>query len=89
MVQDRTVNMTGGDVMKRISNTQTSRSYAKREEHQRINTLLDQALEMTFPCSDPIAITINGIYDLFRSETAGDPGGKREQPSVPKERGRA
>ena len=66
----------GVDVMKHISNTQASRSYAEREEHHRINALLDQALELTFPCSDPVAITIDGIYDVFRSKTATDSGGK-------------
>jgi hypothetical protein len=62
--------------MKRISNTQASRSYAEREEHHRINALLDQALELTFPCSDPVAITIDGIYDIFRSKAATDSGEK-------------
>ena len=77
VMQDWTVNMTSGvDVMKRISNTQASRSYAEREEHHRINALLDQALELTFPCSDPVAITIDGIYDVFRSKAATDSGGK-------------
>ena len=66
----------GVDVMKRISNTQASRSYAEREEHHRINALLDQALELTFPCSDPVAITIDGIHDVFRSKAATDSGGK-------------
>ena len=66
----------GVDVMKRISNTQASRSYAEREEHHRINALLDQALELTFPCSDPVAITITG-YDAFRREAATHSGGKR------------
>ena len=64
--------------MKRISNTQASRSYAEREEHHRINALLDQALELTFPCSDPVAITINGTYGVFRYKAATDSGGKRE-----------
>jgi hypothetical protein len=62
--------------MKRISNTQASRSDAERVEHHRINALLDQALELTFPCSDPVAITIDGIYDVFRSKAATDSGGK-------------
>ena len=68
----------GVDVMKHISNTQASRSYAQREEHDRINALLDQALELTFPCSDPVAITINGIYGVLRRKAATDSGGKRE-----------
>jgi hypothetical protein len=68
----------GVDVMKRISNTQASRSYAEREEYHRISALLDQALEMTFPCSDPVAITINGNYDVFRRKAPTDSGGKRE-----------
>ena len=63
--------------MKHISNTQASRSYAEREEHDRIDIHLDQALELTFPCSDPVAITIN-IYDVLRSKGAADSGGKRE-----------
>src|SRR5215468_5513521 len=66
----------GVDVMKRISNTQASRSYAEREEYHRINALLDQALELTFPCSDPVAITING-YDVYRPKATTDSGGKR------------
>ena len=65
--------------MKRISNTEASRSYAEREEQHWINdALLDQALELTFPCSDPVAITINGIYDVLRRKAATDSGGKRE-----------
>jgi hypothetical protein len=57
--------------MKRISNTQASRSYAEREEHNRINALLDQALELTFPCSDPVAITIDGTmtYSVAKRPT--------------------
>ena len=47
--------------MKRISNTKASRTAAEREEYERINAHLDQALELTFPCSDPVAITINGL----------------------------
>ena len=47
--------------MMRISNTKASRTAAEREEYHRINALLDQALDLTFPCSDPVAITINGI----------------------------
>ena len=68
----------GVDVMKRISNTQASRSYAVGEEHDRINALLDQALELTFPCSDPVAITINRTYDVLRRKATTDSGGMRE-----------
>ena len=67
----------GVDVIMRISNTKVSRTAAEGEEYHRINALLDQALELTFPCSDPVAITING-YDLFRREAAIDFAGKRE-----------
>ena len=56
------------------SNTKASRTAAEREEYYRINALLDQALDLTFPCSDPVAITINGI----RRKGATDSGGKRE-----------
>ena len=80
----------GVDVMKHISNTQTSRSHAEREQHDRINTLLDQALELTFPCSDPVAITIDGIYDVLRCKTTTDSGAKREPAvSFKRLRGRA
>jgi len=34
--------------------------FAFRFEHHRINALLDGALDLTFPCSDPVAITISG-----------------------------
>ena len=61
--------------MKRISNTKASRTAAEREEYDRINAHLDQALELTFPCSDPVAITIN---DVFPREAAIDFAGKRE-----------
>jgi len=76
-------NDSGVEFMKRISNTQASRTYvsrtyAEREEHDRISAHLDQALEMTFPCSDPVAITINEIYDVFRRKAATDFGGKLE-----------
>jgi hypothetical protein len=67
--------------MKRISNTKASRTAAEREEYDRINAHLDQALELTFPCSDPVAITING-YDVFRREAAIDFAGKREPVTV-------
>ena len=67
----------GVDPVKRISNTKASRTAAEREEYDRINAHLDQALELTFPCSDPVAITING-YDVFRREAAIDFAGKRE-----------
>src|SRR6516162_7119564 len=67
----------GVDPMKRISNTKASRTAAEREEYDRINAHLDQALELTFPCSNPVAITING-YDVFRREAAIDFAGKRE-----------
>ena len=67
----------GVDPMKRISNTKASRIAVEREEYDRINAHLDQALELTFPCSDPVAITING-YDVFRREAAIDFAGKRE-----------
>src|SRR5262249_45221879 len=60
--------------MMRISNTKASRTAAEREEYYRINALLDQALDLTFPCSDPVAITINGI----RRKGATDSGGKLE-----------
>ena len=60
------------EFMKRISNTQVSRTHAERDEHDRINAHLDQALELTFPCSDPVAITIDGIYDAFRRKAAAD-----------------
>src|SRR5215471_12829923 len=63
----------GVDPMKRISNTKASRTAAEREEYDRINAHLDQALELTFPCSDPV----NG-YDVFRREAAIDFAGKRE-----------
>jgi len=64
-------NDSGVEFMKRISNTQASRTYvsrtyAEREEHDRISAHLDQALEMTFPCSDPVAI------QLTRSTTYSD-----------------
>ena len=65
----------GVDVTMRISNTNVSRTAAEGEEYHRINALLDQALELTFPCSDPVAITISG-YDVYRP-TATDSGGKR------------
>ena len=68
--------------MKRISNTKASRTAAEREEYDRINAHLDQALELTFPCSDPVAITING-YDVFRREAAIDFAGKREPARPP------
>ena len=64
------------DVMMRISNTKASRTAAEREEYDRINAHLDQALELT-PCSDPVAITING-YEVFRREADIDFAGKRE-----------
>jgi uncharacterized protein HemY len=67
----------GVEPMKRISNTKASRTAAEREEYDRINAHLDQALELTFPCSDPVAITING-YEVFRREAAIDFAGKRE-----------
>jgi|SRR6516165_7965866 len=67
----------GVDPMKRISNTKALRTAAEREEYDRINAHLDQALELTFPCSDPVAITING-YEVFRREAAIDFAGKRE-----------
>jgi hypothetical protein len=76
VVQDWTVKMTGVDVMMRISNTKVSRTAAEGEEYDRINALLDQALELTFPCSDPVAITING-YDVYRPKAATDFEGKR------------
>jgi hypothetical protein len=60
------------EFMKGISNTQTSRTYVEREEHDRISAHLDRALELTFPCSDPVAITINGIYDVVRRKAATD-----------------
>ena len=41
----------GVDVIMRISNTKVSRTAAEGEEYHRINALLDQALELTFPCS--------------------------------------
>ena len=50
----------GVDVMMRISNTKASRTAVEREKYHRISALLDQALELTFPCSDPVAITITG-----------------------------
>jgi hypothetical protein len=49
----------------------------KEDEHDRIDALLDQALELSFPCSDPVAITISGIYYGFRRKAATDSGGKR------------
>jgi hypothetical protein len=52
----------------------------KEDEHDRIDALLDQALELSFPCSDPVAITISGIYYGFRRKAATDSGGKREPP---------
>jgi hypothetical protein len=64
--------------MKCISNTTASRTAAEREEYYRIDADLDQALELTFPCSDPVAITISGICDLFRRQSAIDSRGKRE-----------
>ena len=76
----------GVDVMKRISNTKVSRTAAEGEEYHRINALLDQALDLTFPCSDPVAITINGI----RRKAATDSGEKRAPLTRSKEfRGRA
>ena len=62
--------------MIRISNTKASRTAAEREEYRRISALLDQALELTFPCSDPVAITITG-YDVFRLKAATDFEGTR------------
>ena len=59
----------GVDVMTRISHTKASRAAAEHEEYHRIDVLLDQALELTFPCSDPVAITIDG-YDMFRRKSA-------------------
>ena len=51
----------GFKFMKRISKTKASRAAAEREEFYRINVLLDQALELTFPCSDPAAIS-NAVF---------------------------
>ena len=65
----------GVDVIMRISNTKVSRTAAEGEEYHRINALLDQALELTFPCSDPVAITINGY--VHRPKATTDSGGKR------------
>jgi hypothetical protein len=48
----------GVDVIMRISNTKVSRTAAEGEEYRRIDALLDQALELTFPCSDPVAIAM-------------------------------
>ena len=59
------------------SRTHVSRTYSEREEHDRISAHLDQALEMTFPCSDPVAIH-NEIYDVFRRKAATDFRGKLE-----------
>ena len=66
----------GVDVIMRISNTKVSRTAAEGEEYHRINALLDQALELTFPCSDPVAITIDD-YDVYPPKTATDSGVKR------------
>jgi hypothetical protein len=75
--------------MMRISNTKASRAAAEHEEYHRINVLLDQALELTFPCSDPVAITIDG-HDMFRRKAATDSGVKREPATKSKGlRGRA
>jgi hypothetical protein len=60
----------------RISNTKVSRTAVEGEEYHRINAHLDQALELTFPCSDPVAITING-YDVYRPKATTDSRGKR------------
>jgi len=65
----------GVDLMKRISNTKVSRTATERKEYDRINARLDQALKLTFPCSDPVAITISG-YDVFRREAAIDFAGR-------------
>src|SRR5262249_25174298 len=79
----------GVDVIMRISNTKVSRTAAEGEEYHRINALLDQALELTFPCSDPVAITING-YDVHRPKATTDSGGKRAPATRSKgRRGRA
>ena len=69
-------NDSGVEVMMRISTRKASRTAAEREEYHRANALLDQALELTFPCSDPVAITINGY--ALRHKVATDSGGKRE-----------
>jgi hypothetical protein len=66
----------GVDVIMRISNAKVSRTAAEGEEYHRINALLDQALELTFPCSDPVAITIDD-YDVYPPKTATDSGVKR------------
>jgi hypothetical protein len=63
--------------MMRISRTKASRVAAEYEEYHRINVLLDQALELTFPCSDPVAITIDA-YDMFRRKAAPDSDVKRK-----------
>ena len=67
----------GVDPMKRFSNTKASHTAAEREKYDRIDAHLDQALELTFPCSDPVAITING-YEVFRRKAVIDSGIKRE-----------
>ena len=76
-------NDSGVEFMKRVSNTQASRTYvsrtyAEREEHDRISAHLDQALEMTFPCSDPVAIQLTRSTTYSRRKAATDFGGKLE-----------
>jgi hypothetical protein len=66
----------GVDVIMRISNAKVSRTAAEGEEYHRIDALLDEALELTFPCSDPVAITIND-YDVYPPKAATDSGVKR------------
>ncbi len=71
--------------MTHISNTQAPRSYAEEDEHDRIDALLDQALKLSFPCSDPVAITISRIYYRFRRKAATDSEAIR--PRIPTEVG--
>src|SRR6185295_2360494 len=68
VTRGRTVKMTVPLAISKTqaSRTHVSRTYSEREEHDRISAHLDQALEMTFPCSDPVPI------QLTRSTTYSD-----------------
>src|SRR5262249_52814556 len=74
----------GVDPMKRISNTKASRTAAEREEYDRINAHLDQALELTFPCSDrlPSQLTAMTYSDAKRPSISQESVSPSPDPKV-------
>lgn len=55
------------------------RTRDERAEHDDADTLLDEALRLTFPASDPVAISFDAVSEKGRAASPATAGSKKNE----------